>query len=113
MKRLIYMFAVSTILLSSNAIAQSAPVKISLQNIYNQLFNIYNPRITITSITDNLVIKNILVNKGHYEIGNAQFRKEFFPKKMQYSEHFSIGVVGCNVIRIDVETNQGDWSVEY
>jgi len=92
---------------------QSSPVKISMENIYNQFFNIYTPRITITSLADDLIIKNILVNKGHCEVGNAKSRQKFFPKKMQYSQQFPINLDSCDVIRIDVETNQGDWSVEY
>jgi len=113
MKRLLS-FIVVGILSGSNLLAQGAPIKISTENFYNQFYGISYPKIHITAIEDNLQIKNVVVNKGHCALLNGNPIKNMFPKKLKYSQRVDIPLSPkCNVIRIDVLTNQGDWSVEY
>jgi hypothetical protein len=98
----------------ANLMAQSSPIKISLENFYNQFIKMSYPKVHITSIEDNLEIKNVSVNKGHCKLLNGNPINNIFPKKLSYSQKVNIPLgVNCSVLRIDVETNQGDWSVEY
>ena len=113
MKRFVGLCVV-LMLTGANLMAQSSPIKISLENYYNQIYNISYPKIHITSIEDNLKINNVIVNKGHCKLLSGKPIKNIFPKKLNYSERVDIPLqMDCHVIRINVETNQGDWSVEY
>jgi len=94
---------------SANIMAQSAPIKITLKDGYDWTQTYIVHSVYITSIEDNLVIKNILLNKGHCKV---KWNKGLFPLKLKYSKQLEFPY-SCNLIRIDVETNQGDWSVEY
>jgi len=113
MKRLMAM-CVILMVSDANLMAQNAPIKISLEDFYNQFYGIRYPKIHITSVEDNLNIKNVIVNKGHCKLLSDAPIKNLFPKKLQYSQRVDIPLSPrCNVLRIDVETNQGTWSVEY
>ena len=113
MKRFISLCVV-LMLAGSSLMAQNAPIKISLENHYNRFYKISYPIIHITAIEDNLEIKNVIVNKGHCQLFNGKLIKSHFPRKLQYSQEVDTTLsASCNVIRIDVITNQGDWSVTY
>jgi len=112
MKRFFSLCVVS-ILLGSQLVAQNAPIKISLENFYNQLFGFSYPKIHITSLEDNLEIRNVIVNKGHCKLLNGKPIKNLFPKKLNYSQKVDIPLsTSCDILRIDVLTNMGDWSME-
>jgi len=113
MKRFIGLCVV-LMLTGASLMAQSSPIRISLENYYNQIYKISYPKIHITSTEDNLKIKNVIVNKGHCKLLNGNPIKNAFPKKLNYSQKVDIPLdVNCDVLRIDVKTNQGNWHVEY
>jgi len=113
MKRFVSLCVV-LMLVGSSLMAQNAPIKISLEDFYNQFYGISYPKIHITAIEDNLEIKNVIVNKGHCQLLSGNPIKNIFPKKLEYSQKVDIPLAAsCNVIRINVITNQGDWSVDY
>jgi hypothetical protein len=113
MKRFISL-CVILMLAGANLMAQSSPIKISLEDFYNQFWNMSYPKIYITSVVDNLEIKNVIVNKGHCTLLGGKPIKNIFPKKLHYSQRVEIPLsITCHVIRIDIKTNQGDWNVEY
>ena len=102
------------LLFGTNLMARNAPIKLSVEDYYNQLFHVSYPKIYITSLEDKLTIKNVIVNKGHCKLLSGYPIKNLFPKTLQYSERVEIPLSPrCNVIRIDVVTNQGTWTAEY
>jgi len=101
---------------------QSSPIRILAEKSYNQFSKTYIPQVVITSISDSVTIKNVLINKGnckyskqewYYDSDRMAQSKNLFPKKLLYGKELKIGVSRCSILRVDVETNQGDWSVEY
>ena len=113
MKRFISLCVV-LMLTGANLMAQDSPIKISLENYYNRVYKISYPKIHITSVEDNLKIKAVSVNKGHCKLLNGNPINNIFPKTLNYSQKVNISLSrNCDVLRIDVKTNLGDWSVEY
>jgi len=125
MKRFKVLYMVLVLLLASNLFASEAPIRISAEKSYNELIQDYIPEVKITSVSNNVTIKNVLVNKGNCEYSKKEvygidmhtgFPKHrlLFPKKLSYGKELKITLsTRCNIMRVDVETNQGDWSVEY
>ena len=94
---------------SSNQYTES-PVKISLKDEYNVWTKEYDSHfVYITAISENLIINKILLNKGHCKVN---WKDNFFPFKLNYSKQMKVPYT-CNIIKVDIQTNQGDWSVEY
>ncbi len=38
---------------------------------------------------------------------------KLLPKELSYGKQLEIRLKKCEVLKIDVKTNQGDWSMEY
>jgi hypothetical protein len=101
------------LLVCANLMAQSSPVRIELEELTNPNYpGIIVPRVKVTSLVDSIVIKDIVVNKGHCPMNFN--RKPLFPWSLRYGEQ-AIGAYSsaCHVLKINVKTNQGDWVVEY
>ena len=84
-----------------------SPVKITLEDYLfaNRMYH----KIYITAVENNLEIKDVSVNKGHCKLLSGST-----PKKLDYSQRMSVLLSPrCNIISVNVTTNQGDWSVEY
>jgi hypothetical protein len=86
---------------------QSSPIRIAVDTFKVQGVNWYAHHIDITSLVDSIIIKKIIVNKGNCKFLNTGVGHLSYAQKAQITVH------KCNILRIDVETNQGDWSVEY
>jgi len=111
MKRFILSILFS-MLFSIIAIAEEAPIKISTSA------GVFNPAITyveITSISDNLVINKIAVNRGHCKLYTSFGQKYTkFPVNLSYGKKTTIRLQpSCNLLEVSVSTNQGSWSVSY
>jgi hypothetical protein len=97
---------------------QSSPIKISLKNGYVLNTPAYGVAtyINIISLSDNLTVKKVIVNKGNCKIytRGGQYYKDN-PKKLAYGRKLTLSIIPsrCSLLRINVVTNQGDWSVEY
>lgn len=60
--------------------------------------------INIASITDQITIKSVIVNRG-----NCKGYDSIFPKSLKYGEQIDFGLVGqCGVKEIKVVTNKGE-----
>jgi len=109
------------LLLATSLFASEAPIRISAGKTYNQFSEKYYPQVVVTSISDSVTIKNVIVNKGNCKYDKTDYfstsygvkTKKMFPKKLVYGKELKITVLRCNILRVDVETNQGDWSVEF
>jgi len=100
---------------------QEMAVKISSEKYYNEFSKSYIPQVVITSISDDVTIENVVINKGNCKYLKEEMygtykhpkTRKIFPKKLDYGKKLKITVQRCDVLRVDIETNQGDWSVEY
>lgn len=105
-------------------ISNKQPFQFKFDSGYNQVYGISYPILIITSLNDQLVIKDIKINKGKCRIGiepDAKFdayrNLQIIPKKFPISipeyiaQKFDISS-GCNVLRMDIETNNGTWTFE-
>ena len=112
MKRLIG-FILLLMLTNINLMAENAPIRIQLEELTNPNYpGIVVPRIIVTSLVDSIIVKDIVVNKGHCPMNWN--RKDSFPVKLGYGEQ-AIGAYSsaCHVLKVNIKTNQGDWSMEY
>lgn len=114
-------FYIVLMFIGSNLMAGSSPLKVSAGKYYNKYSRSYIPQVTITSLSNSLKIKNVIVNKGNCKYSktemygtysNIKYRK-IFPKKLSYGKQLKIAVHRCNILKVEVQTNKGDWSVEY
>lgn len=94
--------------------SSQSPVQVQIgesQDSYGTTFR----TVDVTSTMDNLVINNVMVNRGHCAstINNPKNPyKLLFGKTKRYKYILqSISMItSCNVIEIIVKTNQGDWT---
>lgn len=66
--------------------------------------------ITITSVRDDLVVQNIVVNRGRCKIAlTYPGRKSEFPKRLAFSEDFTFQSFACpKALEVVVYTNRGE-----
>ncbi len=95
------------------------PFNLKNERKFDRLLNQYFTMFTITSLSDGLIINNVIVNKGKCSI-NIQAdldsmkrgkRREFPSKLPEYEEfNFSTSPYSCNVLKLEIITNQGSWT---
>lgn len=96
------------------AIPKTSPVKISIgQRVsqYSTMKTVYRT-VNIISVTDNLVINRVIVNRDQCSgsVGNPS--KAFkLPYGRTVSYSFTINSQRCDVVEVIVKTNQGDWTL--
>lgn len=94
-------------------VPEKSPVKIEAQILTDYLgsqrFDI--PQIIVTAV-DNVKIEKVVVNEGN---GCPLSRSTpNLPKDLKYGERVvQIYTMQCNLLKIEVITNKGNWSVEY
>lgn len=95
------------------------PFKLTDKRVYDRLLKQYFTMFSITSLSDSLIINNVIVNKGKCSI-NIQVdldsmkkgkRREFPSKLPEYEEfNFSTSPYSCNILKLEIVTNQGSWT---
>jgi hypothetical protein len=91
-------------------------VKIESYNRINQIFGIKYVEVKVTSIADEVVVKNIVVNRGNCKIENINYIRggAKIPKKLKFGESVSVTFSGpCTAAQVDVVTDKGDWTMTY
>ena len=98
---------------------KKVPFKLTDKRVYDRLLNQYFTMFSITSLSDGLIINNIIVNKGKCSIDiqadidsiKRAKRREFPSKLPEYEEfNFSTSPYSCNVLKLEIITNQGSWT---
>ena len=94
-------------------VPKTSPVKIDTK-IHNQSFagmNMKIPQITITAVAD-VTIKDVIINEGNG--CPVSVSRPSLPKTMKYGERIiRTYTAQCNVMKVDVITDKGNWSAEY
>jgi len=107
---------------ASNSLANGAPLRVSAEQAYNQAWNYYYPKIIITSTEDSLTIKKVTVNKGNCKFSNSDMvyangrmkTIKLIPRTLKYGEKIEIRLQrSCQLLRVDIDTDQGDWNIEF
>jgi hypothetical protein len=90
-----------------------APLKISYS--HQKLVYGYLPVVKVTSVTDKLIVNDIIVNRGNCGVSRKMNDgRDRYPFELKYGQHSFIGVdQGCNILEIIVKTNHGDWTRSY
>ena len=108
MKIVMLGISVITFLIGLNGCGSSdSPVDIKVVEAKSNLYGgVTVPTIYVTSVVDSVTIKDVLVNKGNCRMS---FNTEF-PYNLKYGEKYATSGVICNVIQVDVITDQGTWT---
>lgn len=98
------------------------PFKFHFEDGYNRIFNNHFPILVITSFNDQLIIKDVKINKGKCKTTvsydaklDAQRNMIVTQKKLPISvkefeaQRFDISS-GCDILKLDIETNNGTWT---
>ena len=87
------------------------PVKIETFDKVNSIFGIKYVEVTVTGIADEVVVEDIIVNRGNCK-RETVFAK--LPKKLKFGESVSPTFAApCIASEVSVITNDGDWTVNY
>lgn len=100
------------------------PFKLDLKREYNEIYKMAYPMLVITSLDDKLVIKDIKVNKGKCNaIPLSEVKQNIngrvivnidrakLPVSVPEYEALKVNITsGCNVLRLDIDTNSGSWT---
>ena len=84
-------------------------IEITLKEIQNPFGRTLPPVpiVYITSITDQITIKDVTVNRGNCQ--GTSYAKSKLPKVLKYGQQADFGLIaGCNVKEIKVITNMGE-----
>ena len=116
MKRIIVAI-VLLLSLSVGLFASDAPFKLYLSTYYDAYYNTYNKKLKIVSTTDNLVINNVVVNRGQckpYNVPKGYTVKDFLYRiginPMSYGKWYRFIYSGdCDILEIEVDTNKGNF----
>ena len=83
------------------------PIKVQVEQAYNTAYNYYYPKVVIISKVDNLKVKNVITNKGNCS-------PVFTPKAtLKYGSKMEVRYKKCEVMLVQVITDQGNWSFEF
>jgi len=118
-KNILLTFIVSLFIIGCGG-KSKPPLDVKVKKEYNSYWDYYYDAIKITSLEDNVLVKKVVVNNGNCKRllfenpGNPGFSKTPPQKPLNLGDNFSIRTNrGCNVIKIDVITNKGDWSWKF
>lgn len=95
------------------------PFNLTNKRVYDKLWNQYFTMFSITSISDDLTINNVIINKGKCPVeirvdidSMKKGKRRTFPSKLpEYEElNFNTADYKCNVLKLEIITNQGSWT---
>lgn len=113
MKKLTAIFALTGMLIGCG---ESKPnVDIETYDKVNQLFGIKYVEVKVKSISDEVTVEDVIVNRGNCKIEkNFLNGKSILPKQLKFGESVSVSFSGpCEAVQVDVVTNDGSWTVSY
>lgn len=122
MKKIISVFiTLLAVIILSGCGKEEPPVKVELQNAYNPTWGYYYPKITLTSLIDNVEVQNVIVNKGNCEYKNEDLAYEngqmkaikLIPKKLSFGKQLEVRLKSCKVLEVGLETDHGDFSFKF
>lgn len=98
----------------SSSVQTTSPIKTNVSEILVQYGTFKKPlrTVNITSISDNLIINSVAVNRDQCSphLGNPKQAFELpFGKTVTYGFH--IKNQRCDVVEVVIKTNKGDWTV--
>ena len=73
-------------------------------------FRISLNEIKITSLVSQVIVKDVVVNRGNCKVSKSD---ESLPFVLAYGEDHEIFMPGCNVIEVSVVTDKGDWTANF
>ena len=91
-------------------------VSIETRDKVNPIFGIPFVQVKAKALEDNVIVKDIIVNRGNCKIENVGFvsNEPILPKKLKFGESVSVSFSGpCQASQVDVVTNKGRWSQSY
>lgn len=98
----------------NDATPEQLPIKIKAKALTGNMFGMTQkvPIVEITSLVGKITIKDVIANNGNCKM--TAYRQKEFPKTLFYGEKATAGYSSsCNLIKVEVITDQGNWSVEY
>ncbi|WP_146951595.1 hypothetical protein [Aliarcobacter vitoriensis] len=114
------LITITLIALLFSACDSEPQVQVELQPFRNTNYPQYiHHRLIVTVLKDNLEIKDIVVNdksegcdhKGYINFSDSKVNK--LPAILNSYQFMTITFLGCRVKKVDILTNQGDWSFEF
>lgn len=126
MKKLFKSLAVTIIVslvgYSSLNAEETAPLKLTLENAWNEVHMYYYPKLKLTSISDDVTVEDVIVNRGGCNIIKSNFSMQngmiqqvpLFPQKLKYGRSLEVRVKkGCDLIEVQIDTSKGKWTYNF
>ncbi|WP_428023937.1 hypothetical protein [Arcobacter sp.] len=93
---------------------EKPPVRVEVKKLTGNSFIGYVsvPIVEVTAVVDTVTIKDVIANNGNCRM--SAHRQREFPKKLNYGQKATAGYsASCNLIKVEVVTDKGNWTVEY
>jgi hypothetical protein len=93
---------------------EKSPVRIDAKTLSSDWggYIVSVPVVEVTAVTDEITIKNVIANNGNCPM--TAITQNNFPKTLSYGQKVKSGyTTKCNLVKVEVITNKGSWSVEY
>ena len=91
-------------------------VDIETRDKVNPVFGVRYVLVKAKATEDNVIVKDIIVNRGNCKIENVDFlsKEPILPKKLKFGESVSVSFSGpCEASEVEVVTNTGRWTESY
>ena len=93
---------------------EKPPVKIEVKMLSGNSFIGYVsvPIVEVTAIVNSVTVSDVIANNGNCRM--TAHRKKEFPKTLSYGQKATAGYsASCNLIKVEVVTDKGNWTLEY
>jgi len=89
---------------------KESPIRIDLKKAYNSAWKYFYPKVLITSTVDTVKVNNVIVNKGNCKPTLIEETRQTLNYGAQMEVRYK---QNCNVMLIEVITDQGNWMVKF
>ena len=113
---IITLIAIAAAAMTSGCRDSKPNVDIETRDKVNPVFGIRYVLVKAKATEDNVVVKDIIVNRGKCKIENVDFlsKEPLLPKKLKFGESVSVSFSGpCEASEVEVVTNTGSWIESY
>ncbi|PNV82240.1 MAG: hypothetical protein C0627_11020 [Sulfurimonas sp.] len=118
MKRLITSIVAITLIIGlsgcTDSTPEQSPVRIEAKTLSSDWggYMISVPVVEVTAVIDKVTIENVITNNGNCKM--TAHRQKEFPKTLSYGQKATAGYTAkCNLVKVEVITDNGNWSVEF
>ncbi|MGB3751450.1 MAG: hypothetical protein WA945_07760 [Arcobacteraceae bacterium] len=93
---------------------EQSPIRVEAKTLTNDWggYTLSVPVVEVIAVTDEVTIEDVIANNGNCKM--TAITQRSFPTTLYYGHKVKAGYTSkCNLIKVEVITNKGNWIVEF